>query len=404
MKKYFIEFPLEEYQARVARAVEGMAKLNVDCVLVTQKENMRYFTAYRSGLFMSKYWTAGMGAFILPGRDPVMMLPDVEGGACMRTSWCEDIRIWSPLGKLGARFTDPLEHTIDIIRDLRLDGARIGVELGRGTKMSLAATGFEALRSALPGVEFVDVADLITGLRMVKSPAEISRIRRACEVNEAATDAAWEFLRTSWRRGVTQIDVARVIKRTMIDQGAEDIAFCCVRSGPPLLDVANAYPLEIRVKKGDLIQLDIGCVCEGYCSDYQRMASIGPPPDEWVRMYEVERQAQAGGVNLVRPGLVVEEIDKFTQKVITDAGFGQFIVHRSGHGIGLEVHERPSVGIGDKTVLRAGMTITVEPGIHPAKPAKGAPGAAAFIIEDVVAVTEEGHELLTTYDRDLHVI
>jgi D-alanyl-D-alanine dipeptidase len=238
----------------------------------------------------------------------------------------------------------------------------------------------------------VSAAELLGALRTVKDAEEIAALRRA----GAAADATFEEICAGRFAGRTEREVASDLGRLLISHGHSSADFTIVAGGPNSAS-PHHEPGERTLKEGDAVVMDFGGVLDGYCSDTTRTLSIGGPSDELVRVHEVVKEAQEAGVAAVRPGVAAQDVDRAARHVIEDAGYADAFFHRTGHGIGVEVHEHPYIVEGNDEPLRVGTTFSVEPGIY-------LEGRFGVRIEDIVAVTEDGVERLNLSSRELRVV
>jgi Xaa-Pro aminopeptidase len=251
-----------------------------------------------------------------------------------------------------------------------------------------------ALRDAMRGVEQVLAGPIVRELRMRKDAAEIDALREA----GAAIDRVHARVPELLRAGRTEAEVGADIATAIVEEGHVTADFVIVASGPngasPHHDVSDRV-----IESGDVVVVDIGGpIAAGYNSDSTRTYSVGEPRDADVAAtYRVLQEAQQAAVDAVRPGATAESIDAAARDVITAAGFGEFFIHRTGHGIGLDVHEEPYIVSGNELILEPGMAFSVEPGIYQ----EGRWGAR---IEDIVVVTEGGVESFNQRPHDLLVV
>ncbi|MFQ6095667.1 MAG: M24 family metallopeptidase, partial [Candidatus Bathyarchaeia archaeon] len=238
----FLDFPHSEYKARIEKARENMHEKKLDVLLLTEKANLIYFSGYRTVLYISKFRPF---ICVLPrDRDPVMVVPDLEEALCRKTSWIDDVRAWGSTAKIA----NPITLTKETLSELNLERGRIGMEFGLGCRLGMTWIEFERLRNEMPEAEFVNCSDLIWRVRSVKSEEEIRRIEKACEITDKAVEAAWSIL----HEGVTETELDRAIKRTIVEEGGDGLAFGVVRSGRHRLDMLNAYPSDYKIQTGDL--------------------------------------------------------------------------------------------------------------------------------------------------------
>ncbi|HVK21421.1 MAG TPA: Xaa-Pro peptidase family protein [Actinokineospora sp.] len=251
-----------------------------------------------------------------------------------------------------------------------------------------------ALRDALPTARQVLAGPVLSELRMRKDAAEIAGLRTA----GAAIDRVHARMGEWLRAGRTEREVGADIAAAIIAEGHISVEFVIVGSGPN--GASPHHELSDRViEAGDVVVIDIGgLVAEGYNSDSTRVYAVGEPRDaDVLDTYAVLQQAQRAAVDFVKPGVTAEQVDAAARGVIADAGFGEYFIHRTGHGIGLDVHEDPYIVAGNDLVLEAGMAFSIEPGIYQ-------PGRWGARIEDIVVVTETGVESLNNRPHDLVVL
>ena len=247
-------------------------------------------------------------------------------------------------------------------------------------------------RDAFPGARQELASTVLTPLRIRKTPAEVSALREAGE----AIDRVHAQVPGWLRAGRTEREVGARIAEAILAQGHVQVDFVIVASGPnaasPHHDVSDRV-----LDDGDVVVVDIGgTMPSGYCSDCTRMYAIGRPPADFAAYYEVLREAQESACEAVRPAVTAEAVDRAARDIIAKAGYGDWFIHRTGHGIGLESHEDPYIVEGNTTELAPGMAFSVEPGIYP-----GPHGAR---IEDILVCTATGYERLNNATRDLVIV
>jgi len=239
--------------------------------------------------------------------------------------------------------------------------------------------------------ETIPVERLLAPIRARKSATEIE----ALAVASAQADRAMQAAVQACLPGVTEMDVAWAAEIAFRLDGAEQVTFTLVASGPN-----GAYPhhhsSRRQLRYGDAIIIDIGASLNGYHSDITRMVFLGDPPEEILRTYEAVLEANERGRAAIRPGVAIQEIDRITRGTLENAGYGKYFIHRTGHGIGVEVHEPPWIMAGNEQLLEPGMAFSVEPGVY-------IPGKFGIRIEDIVVVTETGCHTLTSSSHQLVV-
>ena len=273
--------------------------------------------------------------------------------------------------------------------------AAVAARLGKPDQVAVSdftpALHVLALRDALPSAEQVLAGPIVRELRMRKDAAEIAELRAAGAAIDRVHARVGEFLRA----GRTEAEVGADNAAAIVEEGHEVADFVIVGSGPNGASPHHAVSDRV-IEEGDVVVVDIGGpLPSGYNSDSTRTYSVGAPRDaDVVATYAVLQEAQQAAVDAVRPGVTAESIDAAARSVITAAGFGDLFIHRTGHGIGLDVHEHPYIVTGNELVLEPGMAFSVEPGLYQ-------PGRWGARIEDIVIVTESGVEPLNRQPHDL---
>lgn len=243
------------------------------------------------------------------------------------------------------------------------------------------------LLDAVPNVARSFAGDTLGALRMIKDASELE----ALEKNARIADAAQTALRAAIRAGTTESDLAEVAKSCFAEHGSR-VAFSIVGTG-----AHSSYPHhhtgDTAVRAGDAIVVDIGGTVDGYFSDITRMACLGEPPEGYDKVHAVVDAAVQAALAVIRPGVEARAVDKAARDVITAAGYGPYFTHRTGHGLGSEVHEPPYITATNAQILEEGMVFTVEPGIY-------LPGRFGVRLEEVAVVTSDGCRILSGLSRD----
>lgn len=239
------------------------------------------------------------------------------------------------------------------------------------------------------GVELVPTSGLVEKLRQIKDPGELDRLRAAA----AIADRALAEVRHRLAEGPTEAELALELDTTMRRMGADDVSFETIVATGPNGARPHHRPGPRPIAPGDLVVIDFGALVEGYHSDMTRTFMVGEMSDTQHRMYAVVQEAQAAGVAAVRPGTETVAVDAACREVIAEAGWAEAFLHSTGHGVGLDIHEAPSVAVSNPVTLEEGHVITVEPGVYLAD-------HGGVRIEDTVVVTEDGCRPLTLTAKD----
>jgi Xaa-Pro aminopeptidase len=247
------------------------------------------------------------------------------------------------------------------------------------------------IEESIGRIVFKIIDEHLMGMRVTKSEKEISYIRKAAEINVEAIISGLSHL----SEGVSERFLSNYIREKAFELGADDVPFTIVQSGPNT-SKPHERAGDRSIKKGDPILFDIGVAYRGYVSDITRTVVYGEPSKMHTKVFDIVKRAQARALEAIRPGIAAREIDERARNVIESEGFGKYFIHRTGHGIGIEVHEEPYITSENEVRLSKGMVFTVEPGIY-------LPGKFGIRIEDDIAVTKSGHEILTIIPKSLYV-
>lgn len=247
------------------------------------------------------------------------------------------------------------------------------------------------LNDAAPDLELVSAQEMISRLRIVKDEEEISRMSEAARIAECALASVL----SSIKPGVTEKEIASRLVGRLLHSGSDpELPFFPIVSFGENSANPHAVPGERVLHEGDLVLIDWGAGYQGYCSDITRVMAVGDINPELEKIAQFVREANRAGRAAVKPGVLASDVDRAVRSVIEAAGYGEFFIHRTGHGLGREAHEEPYISAYDDTELRPGMTFTIEPGIY-------LPNRGGVRIEDDVLVTEDGCRSLTNQPRDL---
>lgn len=367
-----VPFTAEDYRARMARAAESAAAVGLAGVVVAPGPDLVHLTGYRP------VSTERLTLLVLrPGEEPVLVVPTLEApdAAAATGAPALALRDWTD-------GMDPYAVTAPLLGDR-----------GRFAVSDNAwAMHLLGLQRALPGTTYTALTEALPMLRAVKDAAELERLAAA----GAAADATYEEILKVRFSGRREADVAADLAALLQHFGHSQVDFTVVGSGP---NGANPHHEagERTIERGDMVVLDFGGLKHGYGSDTSRTVHVGEPTAEEQRVHDIVREAQQAGCAAVRPGVACQEIDRAARTVITEFGYGERFIHRTGHGIGVTTHEPPYMIEGEEQPLVPGMCFSVEPGIY-------LPGRFGVRIEDIVAVTEDGGRRLNATARELAIV
>jgi Xaa-Pro aminopeptidase len=358
---------------RLTRVQEAVRKAGIDVLLLTPGPDLRYVTGYDAKQLER------LTCLALPADgDPFLVVPALELKAAQA----------SPAGRLNldmiawGETTDPF----GIIHD-KLNNPQLVALSDR-----MWALHVLQFAKALPGASQRLASDVLSPLRIRKTPAEVAALREAGE----AIDRVHANVPNWLKAGQTERQVGAKIAEAIFAEGHVSADFVIVGSGPNAASPHHEVS-DRTIQAGDVVVVDIGgTMPSGYCSDCTRTYAVGSAPADFTTYYEVLKRAQEEATKTVRPGVTAEDIDSTARQIIADAGYGDWFIHRTGHGIGLETHEDPYIVEGNTTRLEDGMAFSIEPGIYP-----GPHGAR---IEDIVVCTETGYQRMNNGTRDLVIV
>ncbi len=357
---------------RLARARAAMADRGIGLLAVSPSDDLRYLLGFAP--------TADeRPCMLLLGRtDAALLVPSLNA---------EQTRAALPdLHLVGWEDAEGPERALrEALSALDHGAGTIAVD---GT---MRADALLLLQGLAAEARYVPAGVVLAELRERKDPAELEALEASARTADAAMLAAFEACVT----GGIELEVAEAAASAFRREGCEEVLFTTVGSGPN-----GAFPHHHsgrrRLQAGDAVVIDIGGRLDDYASDLTRMVHVGEPSERYRRVHAVVDEAGRAGIAAVAPGVTCAEVDSATRAVVEDAGFGAAFVHRTGHGLGLSIHEPPWIMAGNATELRPGMVFSVEPGIY-------FPGELGVRIEDIVRVTETGCEVLSSLPRDVHI-
>ena len=387
-------FSSDVYAQRLAAAARATAEAGLAGLVITPGYDLRYLVGSRAQTFER------LTALVVPAAgDPTMIVPRLELAAMKE----------SAVGELGIALRDWVDGDDPyalVAAALGGSSAPLAVAgksaplavAGESAPLAVAVTDSMPALHLLPmaetlGVVPVVATDVLRTLRMIKDAAEVEALRKAGEAIDRVHARVPEFLVP----GRTEADVAADIAEAIVAEGHSEVAFIIVGSGPHGADPHHECS-DRELRSGDIVVVDIGGPYEpGYNSDSTRTYSIGEPGPDIARRYAVLQRAQRAAVDAVRPGVTAEQIDAAARDVLAAEGMAEAFVHRTGHGIGLSVHEEPYIVAGNRLELQEGMAFSVEPGIY-------FPGEWGARIEDIVIVTADGAQSVNNRPHELVVV
>ncbi|MBI2880541.1 MAG: aminopeptidase P family protein [Candidatus Tectomicrobia bacterium] len=379
-----LPFPLEEYRGRLRKAQSEMASRGLDLLMVHAPENSYYLSGYRTIGYYSY-----MALLVPPEGDPVHLTRFIEKSVLQGSSWVPDVETYPDTEHY-------LDATVRVLRERGWDRGRIGIDK---SAWYFTIADYEALRERLPRVEWADTALLIETLRLVKSPAEQEYSRRAGKAASAGMRSALAAL----RGGVTEDDLMAAAYQGLFRKGSEYPGL------PPLINagvrhtMAHAMAEGNPVRAGEAVYFEVGASVKRYHAATMRIGFIGNPPRLFSDLFDLCRRSMDAALARMRPDVPAENVDRAARQVIDDAGYGDKFRHKAGYSIGIALppdwSEARTMMLrgGEKRALQPGMVFHILPAVFEYR-------EYGVGLSETVLITEDGHEVLTDCEPELHVV
>lgn len=364
-------------EQRLEMVTKWLKEKDTDAAFIHSAENVFYLTN-----FLTDPHERLMGLFVFKDSEPFFICPGMETSQAKDAGWGQELIGYGD-------HEDPWEIIQKAIHK-RSGGKALSVAV---EKDLLSYSRAENLMSSAGASALLSIEELMNGLRLIKDEKEISILEKAAELADFGVKTGVEAL----KEGISEMDVIAEIEYQLKRKGVSQMSFSTMvlfgeKSGQP-----HGNPGLETLKKGDLVLFDLGVVLDGYCSDITRTVAFDHINDKQKEIYDTCLKANQAALDASKPGTRIGDLDLAARKVIEDAGFGDYFPHRLGHGLGISVHEYPSMAYTNDHGLKEGMVYTVEPGIY-------LPGVGGVRIEDDVLVTKEGYRTLTKFPKQLQII
>lgn len=353
---------------------EWVGQQNADIAYFSNFESVHYLTGFGSDPLERV-----LALVVFPDKDPFIFAPALEVEVVKATGWPYDVYGYQD-------HEDAFKIIADNIKKRNTNPASWIIE-----KQSLTVDRFEAIHQYFPAAQFdADATEYMAKMRMVKTPAEIALLHQAGRDADFAMETGWKAL----AEGKSELQVAAELEYASKIRGVVGMSFdTLVQAGAHASDPHGATS-DIKVAKNELVLFDLGTIYEGYISDTSRTVAFGKPSAKQLEVHQVVLEAELAAQDAAKPGITAAELDKVARDIITKAGYGEYFIHRLGHGMGMGEHEYPSIMEGNDLEIVPGMTFSIEPGIY-------IPGVVGVRIEDSVAITETGAEPFTHTPKEL---
>mgnify|MGYP000583780508 CR=1 FL=1 len=370
-------FTEDEYRQRLENAQFLMREQGMNLMLLTSEPEVRYFSGFHTLFWQSptRPWFLLIPAY----GEPIAVIPGI-GEAMMRKTWIKDIRSWSS--------PQPLDEGVSLLNKTLLEmvgsKAVVGLTKGHESVIRMPLQDLERLQAKMPGIHWVNCTPLIRTLRMVKSDAEIAKLRHICDIASNTFTQASELFHI----GQPLDEVFSTFRIAMLQQGADDVPYLVGGAGQGGYGDVISPPSDKPIEAGDVLMLDTGATYDGYYCDFDRNYAFEHASDAAKNTYDILYRATDAGLAVARPGTTCSQLYQAMQSVIEEAGGGAGGVGRMGHGLGMQLTEWPSHMATDHTVIQPNMVLTLEPSM-------AISSGKIMVHEENILIREDGVELLS---------
>lgn len=363
---------MNNYKTVMDRAVQVMKEKNIKALILSPSANMLYLTGFNTfpgeRLLVNILVDTGQCIFVVPK----LYESEVKEKAAY-----DELYSWDDT-------MDPADIIKKIAEKYGINSGSVAIE------ETMWFVAFDKINKALQNMSYVHAAEVMGELRQCKSEVEAVKMRKASQI----ADQALTNILKDIKAGLTETEVKDMLENEMRKLGASGASFPIIIGSGLHSALPHHSTGDRKLQEGDSVVIDFGCLYENYCSDTTRTVVIGKASEKYKGIYEILKKAQQLAIETVKPGVKACEVDYAARKHIADKGYGQYFIHRTGHGIGLEVHETPYITESSQLILKPGMVFSIEPGIY-------LEGEFGMRIEDLVMVTEDGVEVLNKFSKEL---
>ncbi|MBK5462330.1 M24 family metallopeptidase [Peribacillus sp. TH27] len=348
----------------------------IEAALLTSPDSIFYCSG-----FLSDPHERLLALAIFGNAEPFLVCPQMEVPDAKQAGWNGDIIGYTDI-------ENPWEKVQQAVSKRGLTMKKMAIE-----KEHMNVERYEKVQHYFAAPKLVSAEEKLQRMRMIKSEGEMVKIREACRLADVAIEVGVNEI----HEGKTEMEILAAIEFEMKKAGVSQMSFSTMVLTGKNGASPHGTPGITKVQRGDLVLFDLGVVFEGYCSDITRTVAYGDINDKQADIYETVRKAQEAAVTASKPGVFCSEIDLTARNIIRNQGYGEYFPHRLGHGLGISIHEYPSLTETNSLELQAGMVYTIEPGIY-------VPNVAGVRIEDDLYITDTGCEVLTKYPKSLQIL
>lgn len=347
----------------------------IDAAFITTPDNVFYFSG-----FSSDPHERLLGIMVFKDAAPFLICPKMEMPDVVAAGWTHEV--------VGHEDTESAWDVVaKTVATRETAFTSLAIE-----KSHLTVERFEAIQERYENLTFKGIDDKVNAMRICKDEKELVKMRKAAELADYAIQVGCDAI----TEGKTEMEVLNEVESAIKAKGYAMSFDTMVLAGEKAAS-PHGTPGDRKIQKGDLILFDLGVIYEGYCSDITRTVAFGQPGEEQMKIYNTVRAANENAIAAVKPGVRAMDLDKIARDTITEAGYGEYFTHRLGHGLGISVHEFPSINGANDFVLNEGAVFTIEPGVYKTN-------VAGVRIEDDVVVTKDGVEVLTKFTKELVIL
>lgn len=362
--------------SKINKLMEKFNERNIDSIFITSKSNIYYYSNYYTDPHERL-----VAVYISKHMSPLLIVPTMEVEDAKRAGWSEQIIHYGDHENVWEKFLKYVTDQKAIPETLGLEFNDVNVER------------YEMLKNIFPKVNIVDMQDDLAQLRLIKNEQEFQYLQEAARL----ADYGIEIGKNAIQEGATELEIVAELEYALKKKGVQEMSFSTTVLTGQKTASPHGIPGLDKVTKGDFVLFDLGVVHKGYCSDITRTFAFGEITEEQKLIYETVLEAEESAIKAAQLGTKVGLIDQTARKIITDAGYGQYFTHRIGHGLGIDIHEYPSMHKDNPLLLKEGMCFTIEPGIY-------IPEIGGVRIEDMIFMTKKGPLSLTKFPKQLQIL
>lgn len=361
---------------RINNLHKKMKKQGVDSLFITSKANVYYFSGYYTDPHERL-----VSIYIHKNNDPLLIVPTMEVEDTKAAGWTYDILHYGDHENVWKKFLDYVTKKNSIPKNLGLEFDNLSFER------------YQLLKQIFPEMNPVNVQEILAEIRLIKSKDEYTLLQEAAELADYGVEVGKQAI----QEGATELEIIAEIEYALKKKGVLEMSFSTMALTGKKTASPHGTPSLDKVERGDFVLFDLGVVHKGYCSDITRTFAYHSLSEEQEKIYKTVLKAQEEAILASQLGTKIGQIDRTAREIITEAGYGKYFTHRIGHGLGIDVHEYPSMHQENTLLLKAGMCFTIEPGIY-------MPNVGGVRIEDMIFMTEEGPKTLTKFPKSLQIL